>query len=127
MPTTRPVERFKPRINSQLLLERRDAEQARAGGKSRRVLGGRGAGRAPLEHRQRSQLGEIEVDDVVTTVIAVTPGKAPSHVADVVEVEVVQNDELRVARRDDVLLEKIGAEPVERAPWLRACARVDNR
>ncbi len=76
------------------------------------ILGGRGAGRAPLENRQRSQLGEIEVDDVVTTVIAVTPGETPSHVADVVEVEIVQNDELRVARGDHVLLEKIGAKPV---------------
>jgi hypothetical protein len=97
----RPVQ---PANQLELFLERRDAEQPRVYRKACRILRRRYAGPSPLEYRERFELGQVEVDDVVPTVFALTARKLDGHVADVIEVEVVQNDELRVARCDDVLL-----------------------
>ena len=93
-----------PLDETQLVSERRNAEQAGVFWKPRGVFGDCAARSAALEHAQQLELGEIEVDDVVAPVSAMSPGKSPRDVGDVVQVQIVQDDEPAVARGDDILL-----------------------
>src|SRR5215207_4826932 len=97
---------------AQLVSQRRDAEDARIARKASRIFGRRAARQTTLEHAQRRKLREIEVDDVMAAVASLPPGETLRHVADVVEIKIVQDDERTVARGDDVLLEEIGTEAI---------------
>ena len=66
-------------------------------GKRRGYLAVRLPGAHRLEQRELPQLGEIEIDGVVSPVAAMSIGEACRDVGYVVEIEVVQHDEL--ARR----------------------------
>ncbi len=58
------------------------------------------------------KLYEVEVDDVMKSIAALAARESLCDVTDVVKVQVVQDDELPVSRRDDILLEIVGAETV---------------
>ena len=61
-------------------------------------------------------------------ILTPAPWEARGDVGDVVEIRIVQDHELRVARRDDVLLEIIGAEPErERLGFERVLGKIPAR
>src|SRR5690606_6215541 len=62
-----------------------------------------------FDDAQCPKLIERKVDDVETAVAAPSAGKAQRDVSDLVEAYVVQHDQPTVRRRDDILLEKVGA------------------
>ena len=73
-----------PLDETQLVGKCRNAEQAGVLWKPRGILGDCAARSAALEHVQQLELGEIEVDHVVAPVSAMSPGKSPCDVGDVI-------------------------------------------
>ena len=132
MPTVRCIERLSPAIRASSCSSVA-IRKARRGRESLRETAPAAARLAPLRHRERLQLREIEIDRVVTAVGSLPARKTARDVGDVVEIQIVEDDELRIARRDDVLLEIVGTEPVrERLCFERvlgeiaACAAVGD-
>ena len=103
-PHRAPHRLVQPLDETQLVSERRNAAQAGVFWEPRGVFGDCAARSAALEHVQQLELGEIEVDDVMASVSAMSPGKSLRDVGDVVQVQIVQDDEPAVARGDDILL-----------------------
>src|SRR4029077_3266062 len=72
------------RDQRELLIECRDSKQSGIGRESLRESSGGAARSASLRHRELLQLGEIEIDRVVTAVCSLPAGEPPRYVCDVV-------------------------------------------
>ncbi len=81
----------------------------------------------PFTGPERLNLGPGEVDGVIPPIVAVPPRKALSHIADGVDMNIVQHHRHTVLGEHDILLKKSPLPLHAHRPSPAAYARADNR
>ena len=95
-----------------LTIGRGDSRHADVCGEASRVLRSARASGTPFEQREPLDLRKVEIDRVMKPIAALSAREPLRDVADVVEVQVVEHDELGIACGDHILLEIVGTESV---------------